>query len=104
MSESWQDMLEAVLLKKGVEGVRALEGYWVNEEDEAQEAKKGSTVEMKWDSDIGYYKRTVYQGEPPKTHKEMTMSAIHCLICNLQDSCKDDAISQLVDLLAEEVL
>jgi len=76
--KTWQGLLEASLKKNGVEGCRALEGFWENE------------VEM--------------SNEEPKTKEQMIQSAIDNLICNLHDMTKEDAISQLVDLYAEEVL
>ena len=73
--KTWQDKLQHGLRKEGVSGNYALEGYWMNEVD----------------NNLG------------RTYSEMNESAIECLICNLHDMSKEDAIRALVDIYYEHV-
>ena len=83
--DTWQTCLEAALKKNGVKGCRALDGYWDN------------AIEAQGD-------KATYQCWVENNEAQLTQDAIDCLICNLQDMPKDDAILQLVNLYAEVVL
>ena len=92
--KSWQDMLEAALKKNGVKGCKALEGYWENATEEAHEEARMQADDKDANADDWI----------EANEEALTQSTIDCLVCNLQDMPKDDAMSQLVDIIAEVVL
>ena len=78
-NQTWQELLEITLKKNGVKGCGELEGYWE------------SAVE---------YHNDFHEGKASET--QLTQSAIDSLICNLQDMTKEDAVTTLVGLYAEQ--
>lgn len=93
MSDSWQHTLEATLKKNGVKGCKALEAYWENATEEAH-----AEARMQADDKDANADDWIEANE-----EALTQSAIDSLICNLQDMTKDDAMSQLVDIIKEVI-
>ena len=78
----WDDTLRRALNKDGIECSHTLQGYWDNACEQAEE-----------------------DGLSIHEHvKKVRASAIESLIDNLNDMPKEDAITTLVDLYAENVL
>ena len=80
---SWEDTLEKCLIRKGVPTSHTLQGYWDNEIEQLNE----EGIEYKQSMEI-----------------EVTKKVASCLACNLNDMSKEDAITTLVEIYAEEVL
>ena len=83
----WDDTLRRALKKDGIEGSHVLQGYWENACEQAEEEGlliKGKLKLREWN--------------------KVRESAVNSLIDNLNDMSKEDAITTLVDLYAEQVL
>ena len=78
----WDDTLRRAINKDGIGCSHTLQGYWDNACDQAEE--EGIPME-----------------DRPKWARQ---NAIESLIDNLNDMSKEDAITTLVDLYAENVL
>ena len=76
---TWDDTLRRALKKDGIDGSHALQGYWENACEEAEE--EGLSIK--------------------ENLNKVRESAVESFICNLNDMSKEDAIIALVDLYAE---
>ena len=93
MSDSWQHTLETTLKKNGVKGCKALEAYWEIATEEAHEEARMQADDKDANADDWI----------EANEEALTQSTIDSLICNLQDMTKDDAMSQLVDIIEEVI-
>lgn len=79
---TWDVFLRAALKKDGIDGSHTLQGYWESACEQAED-----------------------EGLSVSEHvNKVRESAVESFICNLNDMSKEDAITALVNLYAEDKL